>query len=75
MDKPMKLFLGVVVGWLLTIVAGTMGSSLTAFFHFFSITAIDGFINFLQYVVTFVGWFSVMFLGYFALYEAWKSRK
>jgi hypothetical protein len=74
MDNFMKLFLAVFVGWLWITTAGTIDSSLTSFFHFFNISALDGFIDFLKYVVTFIGWFAVVFFGFLTLLSAWKAR-
>ncbi|MFX3624078.1 MAG: hypothetical protein ACE3JP_08560 [Ectobacillus sp.] len=74
MDHVLKLFLAAFVGWLWTMIAGTIDSSLTSFFHFFNITALDGFIDFLKYIIVFVGWFAVVFFGFLVLQRAWNSR-
>ncbi|WP_028399472.1 hypothetical protein [Ectobacillus panaciterrae] len=74
MDNFMKFFLAAFVGWLWTMTAGTIDSSLTSFFHFFNISALDGFFNFVKYIVTFIGWFAVAFFGFRVLRDAWKTR-
>ncbi|MFP3124285.1 MULTISPECIES: hypothetical protein [Bacillaceae] len=74
MDNTLKFFFAAFVGWLWMSAAGVMGSSLTSFFHFFSFTAIDGFISFLTYVMTFIGWLAVVFFGWLTIRNAWKSK-
>ncbi|MDG4655745.1 hypothetical protein P6P90_00200 [Ectobacillus antri] len=73
MENMTKFFLAAFVGWLWTMTAGTIDSSLTSFFHFFNITALDGFIDFLKYMVIFIGWFAVAFFGWRVLSDAWKQ--
>lgn len=75
MDKSMKYFFAVIVGWLWTVLAGVMDQSLTTGFHYFSIYALDGLINFIQYVITLIGWLTVVLFGFLIIRDGWKEKK
>ncbi|MBO9130382.1 hypothetical protein [Bacillus sp. 165] len=75
MDKFMKFFLAAFVGWMWTMAADVIVESLNTFLGFFSVTSFKGFVSFLGFFVSFVGWFSIAFFGFLFLKNAWETFK